>query len=79
MELVCICCTTATAVESREAVTAFVLGIYVAELKLVNYVGTLYAFIDISDNKIRIADKLMARIQVSRRSNSQILCSRTTA
>ena len=73
MEVVGICRTTTAAIKSRKTVLAFFLGIYIAGLEISYNVISFYALIYISKQKLLVANKLMARIEVSPGCHSQVL------
>ena len=79
MEIVGVCCTSATAIEFCKTVTAFFFRINIAALKFITDILTFDTLVHISKQEILISNKLMTRIKVTPRCHCQILCSRTTA
>ena len=70
--------TAAAAPELREAVLAALTGIHVAEFEFILQLRVFNSLIDVAEQEIRVADKLMAGIKITPRSNGQILGAGTT-
>ena len=75
MEIVGVCCTSATAIEFCKTVTAFFFRINIAALKFITDILTFDTLVHISKQEILISNKLMTRIKVTPRCHCQILCS----
>jgi hypothetical protein len=78
VKIPCVSRAAAAAVKSCETITALRLGIDIAQLKLIPDIRSEDPVTDIPHEKLLLADKLMAGIQIPPRRNCQVLCTGTT-
>ena len=71
--------TAAGAVESGPAVVAFLAGVYVALAEVFLNIGVGDTVPDIAHKVFFVADKLMARVKIAPRSDSEIFCTGAAA
>ena len=77
--MVGVCHTAAAAIKSGEAVTAFLLGVYIAAPELIRNLRLCNAIVYISHQEVLIPYKLVTWIEISPRRYCQVLCAGPTS